>query len=36
MLDQVTGDTRQIGRLPHENAYVVPQKPDERVFLFGI
>ena len=36
MLDQASWDTRHVYGLPCENAYVVPQKPDERVFLFGV
>jgi len=36
VLDQVTGDTGHVCGFPCENAHVVPQKPDERVFLFRI
>jgi hypothetical protein len=28
--------TEHVCRFPCEHTYVVPQKPDERVFLFGI
>jgi len=36
VLDQVSRDTRHVRGFPRENTYVVPEKPDERVFLFGI
>ena len=32
----MAGGTEHVYRYPHENAYVVPQKLDERVFLFRI
>jgi hypothetical protein len=36
VLDQVPRYTGHVHGFPHEYTYVVPQKPDERVFLFGI
>ena len=36
MLDQVPEDTGNVCGFPCENAYVVPQKSDDRVFLFGV
>jgi hypothetical protein len=32
----VSRNTKHVSGFPHEHAYVVPQKPDERVFLFRI
>jgi hypothetical protein len=36
VLDQVPRNTGHVSGFPCEHAYVVPQKPDERIFLFGI
>jgi hypothetical protein len=36
MLDQVSGDIGHIYRFPCKNTYIVPQEPDERIFLFRI
>jgi hypothetical protein len=36
VLDQVPRYTEHVHGFPHEHAYVVPQKPDEHVFLFRI
>ena len=36
MLDQVPGDTGNVCGFPSENAYIVPHKPDECVFLFRV
>jgi hypothetical protein len=36
VLDQVPRNTELVSGFPREHAYVVPQKPDERVFLFRI
>jgi hypothetical protein len=32
----VPRNTGHVSGFPHEHAYIVPQKPDERVFLFRI
>jgi hypothetical protein len=32
----VPWNTGHVSGFPHEHAYIVPQKPDERVFLFRI
>jgi hypothetical protein len=36
VLDQVPRNTGHVSGFPHKHTYVVPQKPDERVFLFRI
>jgi hypothetical protein len=36
VLDQAPRNTRHVSGFPREHAYVVPQKPDECVFLFRI
>jgi hypothetical protein len=36
VLDQVPRNTGHVSGFPHEHAYVVPQKPNKRVFLFRI
>jgi hypothetical protein len=36
VLDQVPRNTGHVSGFPCEHAYVVPQEPDERVFLFRI
>ena len=36
MLDQFPGNTGHVYGFPCQNAYVVPQNPDERVFLFRV
>ena len=36
MLNQVLRNTGHVCGFPYENAYIVPQKPDERVFLFRV
>jgi hypothetical protein len=32
----VSRNTEHVSGFPHEHTYVVPQKPDKRVFLFRI
>ena len=36
MLDQVSWDAGHVCGFPCENAFVVPEKPDESVFLFRV